>query len=59
MKKKFIDDLLRQLFDVSDFRLVYMSHTDNIWKKYFKHEEKYHNNIMPPDEIINKYASKI
>jgi uncharacterized phage-associated protein len=57
--KEFIDDLLGQIFDVSDFRLVDISHADNIWKKYFNPNEECHNNIMPSDEIINEYASKI
>jgi uncharacterized phage-associated protein len=57
--KAFVDDLLKQIFKISDFRLVDISHADKVWKKYFNPTDESHNNIMPPEEIINEYASKI
>ncbi|MBQ3408897.1 MAG: DUF4065 domain-containing protein [Clostridia bacterium] len=58
VKKEFIDYLLPQLFDISDFGLVDLSHQDECWKKYYNQNEEKHNNIIPKDEIISEYCNK-
>jgi len=56
--KEFIDDLLNQIFKISDFRLVDISHNDKVWKKYFNQQDENHNAVMPKDEIIAEYVNK-
>ncbi|MDD5020608.1 MAG: DUF4065 domain-containing protein [Endomicrobiaceae bacterium] len=56
--REFIDDLLKQLFNTSDFTLVNISHADSIWKKYYNPNDEIHDNIMPTAEIIEEYARK-
>lgn len=58
VKKEFIDNLLEQLFDISDFGLVDLSHQDQCWKKYYNESEEKHNHIIPKDEIIDEYCNK-
>ncbi len=56
--KDFIDGLLKDLFDVSDFTLVEISHNDFAWKNNFNNKSEYHNNEINKEEIIEEYASK-
>ncbi len=56
--KEFIDYLLPQLFDISDFGLVDLSHQDNCWRNHYNSMEEYHNNEIPKREIIDEYCSK-
>ena len=56
--KEFIDDLLKDLFNTSDFTLVEVSHNDNSWKNNFSYDENYHNNKIDRDQIIEEYARK-
>ena len=56
--KDFVDGLLKELFEVSDFTLVEISHNDNAWKNNFCYEEGFHNSIIPKEEIISEYARK-
>lgn len=58
VKKEFIDYLLPQLFDISDFGLVDLSHQDQCWKMHYDENEKKHNNEIPKDEIIDEYCNK-
>ena len=58
VKKEFIDYLLPQLFSISDFGLVDLSHQDECWKKYYDENDETHNNIIPKDEIIDEYYNK-
>lgn len=58
VKKEFIDYLLPQLFDISDFGLVDLSHQDECWKKHYNENEDRHNQVIPKDEIINEYYNK-
>lgn len=58
VKKEFIDYLLPQLFDISDFGLVDLSHQDQCWKKYYDESEEKHNKVIPKDEIIDEYCNK-
>ncbi|GHT07554.1 hypothetical protein AGMMS49573_03590 [Endomicrobiia bacterium] len=57
--KEFVNDLLFQLFKISDFRLVDIAHSDRVWKKYFDKQEKHHKTEMLLEEIIDEYVSKI
>ena len=51
--KEFIDGLLKELFEVSDFTLVELSHNDNAWKKHFSYDDEFHNNsISKEDKVI-------
>ena len=59
VKKEFIDYLLPQLFDISDFGLVDLSHKDSCWKNHYDESEERHNQIIPKEEIINEYYNKI
>lgn len=56
--KSFIDDLLNDLFVVSDFKLVDISHQDNCWRSKYNDEDEHHNNEIDKDEIIEEYAKK-
>ena len=56
--KEFIDYLLPQIFDISDFGLVDLSHQDNCWKNHYNSQDEYHSNEIPKEEIINEYCNK-
>jgi uncharacterized phage-associated protein len=56
MVRESIDSLLDELFEVSDFKLVSISHEDNCWKKHFNINDKVHDKIIPTEEIIEEYA---
>lgn len=58
VKKEFIDFLLPQLFAISDFGLVDLSHQDECWKNHYDENEEMHNNVIPKDEIIDEYYNK-
>lgn len=56
--KECIDDVIDDTIDVSDFRLVDISHSDKAWKSKFNYDEANHNNEILKDEIIKEYATK-
>lgn len=56
--KEFIDGLLNELFDVSDFTLVEISHNDSAWKRNFSHSSQFHNNEIPKEDIVEEYVAK-
>lgn len=56
--KDYIDGILRDLFEISDFTLVDIAHNDNAWKNNFDFKELIHNNIINKEEIIQEYATK-
>lgn len=58
VKREFIDDLLHQLFAISDFSLVDLSHQDECWKNYYIENDKKHNREIPKEDIINEYCIK-
>lgn len=58
MVKESIDSLLDELFEISDFKLVSVSHEDSCWKQNFNVHEPNHNRIIPFEEIIEEYAVK-
>ena len=56
--KDFVDGLLKELFEVSDFTLVEISHNDNAWKDNFTYEDFFHDRVIQKEEIISEYARK-
>ncbi len=56
--KESIDSLLNELFEISDFKLVTVSHEDLCWKQHFNVSSDKHNEIIPAEEIIKEYAIK-
>jgi len=56
--KNFIDSLLEDLFNVSDFKLVELSHNDLAWKNNFDYESEFHNKEISKEDIISEYARK-
>ena len=54
--KEFINNILDDVLSTNDFKLVEVSHQDKCWKKNFKPKSKYHNCIIPKEEIIVEYA---
>ena len=56
--KEFVDSLLNELFDTSDFTLVEIAHNDEAWKNNFSHKSQFHNNIIPKEDIIQEYVAK-
>lgn len=55
----FINDLLKDIFEISDFKLVDMSHQDKCWKDNYIESDERHNRIINKESIINEYFSKI
>lgn len=55
----FIKDLAEELFQLSDFRLVELSHQMECWKNNFRQSDEYHNTIIDKDLIINEFASQV
>ncbi len=56
--KEFIDDLLKELFEVGDFTLVDISHSDNSWKNNFNYDDEFHDNEIDKESIIEEYSRK-
>lgn len=56
--KDFIDGILEDVLNTSDFKLVSLSHEDQCWKRNFKKSEIFHNNEIPKEEIIKEYAKQ-
>lgn len=56
---EYIKDLSKELFELSDFRLVELTHQMNCWKDKFNSEEKYHNKVMDRDAIIDEFARQV
>ena len=56
--KETIDSIMYDLFELSDFKLVSLSHEDNVWKNNFDLNSECHNREMKLDSIIKEYAEK-
>lgn len=54
--EEFIDNVLDDVLKANDFKLVDVSHQDKCWQRNFKPKSKFHNCIIPPEEIISEYA---
>ncbi len=55
--KDFINGVLDDILNVSDFKLVEVSHSDNCWKKNFDPNSERHNIIIDKEDIISEYAT--
>jgi uncharacterized phage-associated protein len=56
--KDYLDGLLDEVLDVSDFRLVDISHNDNCWKKNFNSFGFRPNKEITKKDIINEYEKR-
>lgn len=54
--EEFINNILDDVLKANDFKLVDVSHQDKCWQKNFKPNSKFHNCVIPPEEIISEYA---
>lgn len=52
---KFIDNLLEDLNEMSDFALVDRTHQDNAWKSKFDISNPYASRVIDNDELITEY----
>ena len=55
--KEFINGVLDDILNVSDFKLVEVSHSDNCWKKNFDPNSERHNVVIDKEDIIKEYAT--
>lgn len=53
-----LDAILNDVFEVSDFKLVNISHMDKSWQNHFHEEKNKHNEEIPKEEIINEYTTR-
>lgn len=53
-----INSILNDIYDISDFKLVAISHDDECWKKKYNTNDMIHNNTINKDEIIKEYANR-
>lgn len=53
-----IDSILQDVFEISDFKLVSISHMDKSWQNHFSSADSKHNEEIPKEEIINEYTAK-
>lgn len=58
--KDFVDGILKDLIEISEFNLIDISHKDLAWKNHFNPQEDFHchNEQIPHEEIILEYARK-
>lgn len=56
MMQNYIDGILDDVLAANDFKLVEISHEDKCWKKHFNKKSIFHNDVIPPEEIISEYA---
>ena len=56
--REFIDDILDEIFDISDFKLVDISHMDMAWRRNYNRNDEFHDNEIPKEEIIQEYATR-
>ena len=54
--KEFVNGVLDDILNVSDFKLVEVSHSDNCWKKNFDPSSERHNVVIDKEDIITEYA---
>ncbi len=53
-----IDSILRDLFEIADFKLVSISYEDKSWQDNYDSEEIYHNTTIEKESIIQEYAKR-
>ena len=54
--QEFVNGVLDDILNVSDFKLVEVSHSDNCWKKNFDPNSERHNVVIDKEDIITEYA---
>ncbi len=54
--EEFINNVLDDVLSANDFKLVDVSHQDKCWQRNFKPKSKFHNCVIPPEEIISEYV---
>lgn len=54
--KEFINGVLDDILNVSDFKLVEVSHSDNCWKNNFDPSSERYNAVIDKEDIISEYA---
>lgn len=54
----FIDGMLDDIFSLSDFKLVEISHQDDCWKRNYNQYDDFHNKEITKDEIAYEYSQK-
>ena len=57
--RDFINDLANELFNLSDFRLVELSHELKCWQSNFLENEPIHNNVIDKEQIISEFLLQI
>ena len=58
MLKETLDSIMDNIFKISDFKLVSISHDDLCWKSHFNPNDDEHHEEIPKMEIIREYASR-
>ena len=53
-----IDTILYDTFEISDFKLVALSHEDKSWQTNYDEDEENHNRTIKREEILNEYTEK-
>lgn len=56
--KSFVDSVLKDIYAVSDFKLVDISHEDSSWRNNYCYNDERHDKEMPHEMIISEYANK-
>lgn len=57
--RDFINDLADELFNLSDFRLVELSHQLECWKSNFNEKDNIHGKIIDKEQIINEFLLQV
>lgn len=53
-----LNSIINDVFEISDFKLVSLSHMDLSWQNHFNETASKHNEEIPLEEIINEYTTK-
>ena len=54
--KDFLNGVLDEILNVSDFKLVEVAHSDNCWIKNYHPNDLKHNKVIDKEDIISEYA---
>lgn len=56
--KETLDSIMNDIFAVSDFKLVSISHEDKCWQNHFDPVALEHKELIPKEEILMEYANR-
>ncbi len=56
--KETIDTILYDTFEISDFKLVALSHEDKAWQLNYDEDEESHNRVINREDIMHEYTEK-